>query len=147
VGQRLGDTGMARKEKVVADASVVTKWYSKEKDSEKAIEYMERHVAGSVELVAPALLVYEVANALNCKPDFTEEDVKSSIGALVDLSLTVEMPSKELMKRAVTVARDSDLSIYDSCYIALAEQLNVTMVTADRRLRDKTRRHPLISFL
>jgi len=138
---------MARKEKVVVDASVVTKWYGKEKDSERAIEYMERHITGRVELVAPALLVYEVANALNYKPDFTEEDVKSSIDALTDLSLTVEMPSKELMKHAISVARDSDLSVYDSCYIALAEQLNVRMVTADRRLRDRTRKHPLISFL
>jgi len=147
MGQRLGDTRMERKEKVVVDSSVVTKWYGKEKDSEKAIEYMERHIAGSLELVAPALLVYEVANALNYKPDFTEEDVKSSMDALADLSLTVEMPSKELMKRAVTVARDSDLSIYDSCYIALAERLNARMVTADRRLRDRTRKHPLIYFL
>ena len=138
---------MARKEKAVVDASVVTKWYGKEKDSERAIEYMERHITGRVELVAPALLVYEVANALNYKPDFTEEDVKSSIDALTDLSLTVEMPSKELMKHAISVARDSDLSVYDSCYIALAEQLNVRMVTADRRLRDRTRKHPLISFL
>jgi len=138
---------MARKEKVVVDASIVTKWYSQEKDSEKAIEYMERHIAGIFELVVPALLVYEVANALNYKPDFTEEDVKSSVDALADLSLTVEMSSKELMKRAASVARDSDLSIYDSCYIALAERLNVRMVTADRRLRDKTRKHPLISFL
>jgi predicted nucleic acid-binding protein len=138
---------MARKEKIVVDASIVTKWYSAEEGSDKAIEYMEKHIAGSIELIVPALLLYEVANALNHKPDFTEEDLQRSMDALVDLSLTVEMPSKELMKRAVSFAKASDLSVYDSCYISLAEGLNAKMVTADRRLLDKLRGYPLVSFL
>lgn len=138
---------MAGKEKIVVDASIVTKWYSPEEDSDKAIEYMEKHIAGSIELTVPALLLYEVANALNYKPDFTEEDMKKSMDALADLSLTVEMPSKELMKKTVSVAKDNKLSIYDSCYIALAEILKAKMVTADERLWDKMREHPLISLL
>ena len=138
---------MARKEKIVVDASIVTKWYSPEECSDKAIGYMEKHIAGSIELVVPALLLYEVANALNYKPDFAEEDVKRSMDALVDLSLTIEMPSKELMDKTVSIAKDNDLSIYDSCYIALAEGLDTRMVTADRRLWDRMRGHPLISFL
>jgi predicted nucleic acid-binding protein len=47
----------------------------------------------------------------------------------------------------VSVAKENGLSIYDFCYIALAERLNIKMVTADRRLWDKPREHPLASFL
>lgn len=138
---------MARAEKIVIDASVVTKWFSEEEDTAKAVQYKGRHVDGSIELVAPTLLLYEVANALNYKPDFTEKDVKNSISALIDLSLSIELPTKEVMEKAVSIARKHDLSIYDSSYIALAESLDIKMVTADGKLWEKMDKHPLIILL
>jgi len=147
VGQRLGDTGMAREEKIVVDASVVTKWFSEEENTAKAVQYKEGHVNGSIELVAPPLLLYEVANALNYKPDFTERDVKDSMRALTDLSLSIELPTKEVMEKTISIARKYDLSIYDSSYVALAESLNIKMVTADEKLWEKMEEHPLMLLL
>ena len=138
---------MAREEKIVIDASVVTKWYSEEEDTAKAVQYKQKHVDRGIELVAPVLLLYEVANALNYKPDFTEKDVKNSISALIDLSLSIKLPTKEAMEKAVSIARKYDLSIYDSCYIALAESLNIKMVTADEKLWEKMKEHPLMFLL
>jgi predicted nucleic acid-binding protein len=94
---------MAGKEKIVVDASVVTKWFSLEEDSAEALQYKESHVEGGVELIAPALLLYEVANALNYKPDFTEEDLKESMRALEDLSISIKLPTKDIMERAIII--------------------------------------------
>lgn len=138
---------MARKEKIVVDASIVAKWFSEEENTAKAVQYKEGHLDGSIDLVAPALLLYEVANALNYKPDFTEEDVKDSIGALTDLSLSIELPTKEIMEKTISIARKYDLSIYDSSYVALAESLNIKMVTTDEKLWEKIKEHPLMLLL
>ncbi len=138
---------MARKEKIVIDASVVTKWYSEEENTDKAVQYKESHVKGDVELTAPTLLLYEVANALNCKPDFTEEDVKDSINALIDLSLSIKPPTKEVAEKTISIARKYDISIYDASYMALAESLNVKLVTADEKLLEKVKKHPLLLLL
>jgi len=135
---------MAGKEKIVIDASVVTKWFSEEEDTEKALEYKERHVKGDIELTAPALLLYEVTNALNYKPDFKEEDVKDSINALIDLSLSIKLPTKEVMEKTVFTARKYNISIYDALYIALAEILNIILITADEKLIEKIGKHPLV---
>jgi predicted nucleic acid-binding protein len=138
---------MARKEKIVIDASVVTKWFSKEKDTDKAVQFMEKHVDGRIELVVPTLLLYEVANALNYKPDFAEKDVKDSLNALVDLSLCVKSPTKEVLEKTVSIARRHELSIYDASYVALAESLNIKVVTADEKLWKKLEKHPLLISL
>ena len=135
---------MAGKEKIVIDASVVTKCFSEEEDTEKALEYKERHVKGDIELTAPALLLYEVTNALNYKPDFQEEDVKDSINALIDLSLSIKLPTKEVMEKTVFTARKYNISIYDALYIALAEILNIKLITADEKLIEKVGKHPLV---
>jgi predicted nucleic acid-binding protein len=138
---------MAGKEKIVVDASVVTKWFSLEEDSAEALQYKESHVEGGVELIAPALLLYEVANALNYKPDFTEEDLKESMRALEDLSISIKLPTKDIMERAIIIARKYGISIHDSSYIALAESLNARMVTSDKRLLEKMGDHPLVHLL
>jgi len=135
---------MARKEKIVVDASVVTKWFSEEEHTDKAMQFKEKHIDGSIELVAPALLLYEVANALNYKPDFSEEDLKNALDALVDLSLSIKMPTKEVLETTFSVARKHGLSVYDSSYVALAESLNIKMVTADEKLWKKLEKHPLL---
>lgn len=48
----------------VIDASVVIKWFIEEKDSAKAVLLKEKHINGKTILIAPDLLIYEVANVL-----------------------------------------------------------------------------------
>lgn len=43
-------------------------------------------------------------------------------------------PTQELVASAVEVARDRQLSVYDACYVALAEAEDAVLVTSDRRL-------------
>ena len=138
---------MEGREKIVIDASMVTKWYSKEENTDKAVQYKTMYVIGEIELVAPSLLIYEVANALNYKPDFAQRDLKISIEALIDLSLSIKPPTKELMEKAVLISRKYGLSIYDSVYVALAENLNSKLITADKKLLERIKGHPLVQLL
>ncbi len=51
-------------ERIVADASVIVKWFVDEVHSEKARELRDEYINGSVEILAPELMPYEVLNAL-----------------------------------------------------------------------------------
>jgi predicted nucleic acid-binding protein len=51
------------------------------------------------------------------------------------------------MARAVEIARDHDATVYDATFVALAESLNVVMVTADARLAQRLRTLPCVRFL
>lgn len=138
---------MAREEKVVLDASVVTKWYTKEKDSEAAIEYKDMHVSGKLTIFEPSLLIYEVTNALNYNPNFSESDVKESIASLIDLDLKIIEPSKEMIAKIVSLARNYGTSIYDSSYLALGSMLDVNIITADSRFWEKIKNDPHVQLL
>ena len=138
---------MEGKKKIVLDASVITKWYSEEPSSNRALEYRQRHIDGEVELLEPTLLLYEVANALNYNPNFGEGDVKESMEALVDVSLSLKEPEKETLKLAVNLARKHGISIYDASYIALSMELGCHLVTADKGLWRKAKGIPYVRFL
>lgn len=47
-------------------------------------------------------------------------------------------PLRSLAREAWPLALARDLSVYDACYVALAEALHIPLVTADRRLAEAT---------
>jgi predicted nucleic acid-binding protein len=55
------------------------------------------------------------------------------------------VPLRNLAGAALAVAIDRDLSVYDACYVALAEAAGATLVTADRRLADAYDRVELVA--
>ena len=71
------------REVLVIDASIAVKWFNKEEYSDVADKLKNRHVRGEVVLVAPVLLLFEVANAWRYNPDF-ESDVEDAIRDLMD---------------------------------------------------------------
>jgi predicted nucleic acid-binding protein len=122
---------------LVVDASVVAKWFIPEEDSDKAIRLRNRHIEGSLTLMAPDLIVYEVANALAYHPDVADEDLREDVEALFMIDLDLVFPSTELMASIAEGARRHAISVYDSSYLALAEFTATNLVTADRRLYEK----------
>ena len=122
---------------LVVDASVVAKWFIPEEDSDKAIRLRNRHIEGSLTLMAPDLIVYEVANALAYHPDVADEDLREDVEALFRIDLDLVPPSTELMASIAEGARRNAISVYDSSYLALAEFTATNLVTADRRLYEK----------
>jgi len=124
---------------LVVDASVVAKWFIPEADSDKAVKLRNRHIEGTLNLMAPDLLLYEVANTLVYHPEIRDEAIQEDMEALFAVDIELVSPSSELMASIAEGARRRDLSVYDSSYLVLAEYVATNLVTADRRLYDKAK--------
>jgi predicted nucleic acid-binding protein len=120
--------------RLVVDASVAALWFIGEERSAAALEFVER---ADVPFVAPDLLPIEVANVLwnasrrRPKP-IPVAPVLEHLAGLISYE-----PSAKLLVAASAIARTLDHPIYDCLYLALVEQENASMITADRRLARK----------
>lgn len=122
---------------IVLDASVAAKFYFHEDGSDRARAVL----TSGVVVAAPDLLFVEMASVASkrvrrglCSADLGRDAV-ASVGDLVD----EVAPLSGLAQRAFVFARDSNFSAYDGAYLALAERLNVPVLTADERLVGKAR--------
>ncbi|MEX1006255.1 MAG: type II toxin-antitoxin system VapC family toxin [Acidimicrobiia bacterium] len=110
---------------IVVDASVVL-------DALVATGGTHTRLAGE-DLAAPHLLDAEVANALRSRNRTGDLDAVSAHRALTDLAaLEVERFSHVHLLTRVWELRDN-LTVYDALYVALAEALDIPLVTLDTR--------------
>ena len=85
-------------------------------------------------IAGPDLLRVEVASVLRRHTragHLTPEQADAALDDLVDFPITV-LPTAPLLRRVWELRQN--LTIYDGCYVALAEAVDSTLVTADRRL-------------
>jgi len=122
---------------LVVDASVVAKWFIPEADSDKAVKLRNRHIEGSLNLMAPDLLLYEIANTLVYHPEIRDEDIREDMEALFTVDIELVSPSSKLIASITEGARRRDISVYDSSYLVLAEIVATNLVTADKRMFEK----------
>ena len=115
---------------VVVDASVAVKWFVRDAGSERAIAILDDV---GLDLVAPDLFDLEVRNGL-----LKQSRLGALNDALLDRALTeldAVMPrlvsSQPLLRLATDLARRAAHPLYDCLYLALAERLDTTLVTAD----------------
>ncbi|MEM4251417.1 MAG: type II toxin-antitoxin system VapC family toxin [Candidatus Bathyarchaeia archaeon] len=131
----------------VIDASVAAKWFIPEEDSDKASKIMRKYSDGRIDLYAPDLLIYEVANVLRYRSDVTNEILTRNVENLFKLQLNLIPPSTDIMSEAAARARALDLSIYDACYMVIAETLATNLITADTGLYEKCRSTKIVFLL
>ncbi len=125
---------MERSEETVVDASVVIKWFSEEEGSDRALAVRSEHIEGRRTLIAPDLLVYEIANALRFKPGFNPRSTARALDDLFDMQVELMAPSKELVSRGSELAFKYSITTYDSCYLSLGELLGLEVITSDDKL-------------
>ena len=116
----------------VVDASIAVKWVIPEVLSDKA----DRVRDGEDDVLAPDLLLVEVANALWKKTAAEEISAREADAAfdLVRRSGIDLRPTAPLLPRAMDLARRLGHPVYDCVYLALAEREDAAFVTADQRL-------------
>jgi len=120
---------------LVVDASVVVKWFlTGEEDTNQAFLVRDDFVAGDVVLHAPAELPYEVLNALRYSALCPEERCLQAQVVLEGYGLTYHPLEGGVARRAIHIAYGDDLSVYDASYLALARELGIPLITADRQL-------------
>ena len=125
---------------VVVDTSLVLKWILKETDSDKAVALLIQWGNEQVEMFAPALLAYEVANILYQdvrKGKYTINVARESLMDVVMKGIVFDFSADlALSMRAMEFAHRFNLpASYDSHYLALAEREECELWTTDRRLQ------------
>ena len=116
----------------VVDASIAVKWVVPEVLSDQA----DRVRDGEDDVLAPDLLLVEVANAL-WKKSVAKEISPREANTAFDLVRRggIDLrPTGPLLPRAMDVARRLGHPVYDCVYLALAEREHAAFVTADQRL-------------
>ncbi len=126
--------------KLVVDASVAVKWLVSEPLSDEALAVL----AGPGPLIAPDLLVPEVANVLWKKVrrgELTEAMALERFEALSKMGLEI-LPTESITGRALALAVRASRTVYDALYVVLAEEHGCQFVTADEKLVNALRQTP-----
>ena len=116
----------------VVDASVALCWFVREAETEKA----NRLILSTIDLVAPSLMLVELANGLWNKirrgviPVALAEDGMREIRRFVPQIVD----DAALAAPALALARELDHPVYDCVYLALARRRNAPLVTLDQRM-------------
>ena len=122
---------------LLLDASAITSYILNEEGSEQIRTVMRRSISEGGRITTLPLAFKEVANALwKACVQRKLVDKDTIVGALNDLyTLPLELAEqdKDLLQRAMRMSLDSKLPVYDTLYIAVAEQEHSTLVTTDRK--------------
>ena len=128
---------MAGEALVVADASVVVKWFVEEEHTDAALRLRDDYVDRTVDIASPDLLPHEVLNALRYNPGLGERQLKEIVEALDKYSLWLAPLEGELAETSVENSMRHGISVYDSAYISLGQIREIPVYTADRRLMNR----------
>jgi len=128
---------VAKKNEYVVDASIVTKWFLVEANSDQAIRLRDEFATGRLRLTVPTLLFYEVTNALRFSGAFDQTDLALAAKSLSKYRFGIWRPRGKLLELSVQLSVREDVTVYDACYVALAKRLRTRLVTEDRELLHK----------
>lgn len=122
------------------DASTCLKWVFKDEiSSENALHLQKLYLDEKIELVAPNLWVFEIANGI--KTAYLRDRVPLNKCKLKLKQLIKSSPYLVNIEDEVEVCLNNALkyqiSVYDSAYITLAIIYKVTLISSDTKLVNK----------
>jgi len=132
------------KEALVLDASVIAKWFYDEEHTDKALEIRKEFFTGEIDIIVPELVLYEVSNALRYNKDIPRRDKREMIDDLSLIDFKVVRFSNKIASMALKMALDTDTTIYDSTYLAVAKLNKCPLITADKKYVKKIRSKDVI---
>ncbi|MEO8025828.1 MAG: type II toxin-antitoxin system VapC family toxin [Bryobacteraceae bacterium] len=120
---------------LILDASVIVKWVVLEDESEQADSLLADFLGARVDVHVPDLLYCEIASVLWKKVRREELSVADASRAAKQME---RFPfrvyqGRDLFSRALAIGIATKRSAYDCTYLALAEQVDAPLVTADER--------------
>lgn len=122
--------------RLVVDACVVLKWQLDDEDDRGSALALRNDylVEETVDLSAPTLLEYELANGVRSaarRVRLSPEVAGEALRNLLDCEIQLHAPDPG---RILTLAQEHAITPYDAAYVDLAERLGVELWTADRPL-------------
>ena len=119
---------------MIVDASVLLHAFLPDEIQPNALALVRRHISGRLHLKAPALLPYELSNAVwqaERRGRITSSQADRILQSFANLDIElVAQPWGEMLP----LARQFERSAYDAAYLALAQASGEPLVTGDLRL-------------
>lgn len=115
----------------VVDTSVALKWFSKEKDSEKADKLLKTLESKQIEIYLPELAKYELGNALFKGKRLSYVQARAILETLYMLPLNFVAEDFKLAKTSYRLAEKLNITYYDACFLALAKIRKIPLITAN----------------
>ena len=120
--------------KAVLDASILIQTLVREKYTDTALKL----VSMLKTIHVPSLILYETGNALvilTRKNLITKEDAVMKFKTVSSIpTLNIKTPP---LSRAIDIAIELEITLYDASYLALALEADAPLVTADKELYEK----------
>lgn len=126
----------------VVDASVVVDWVAPDSDpSLPARRLLAQWAEQDADVLAPRLLLEEVGNALLTgvrRDRWSGAQADTAFAALLRLPIQLRDTPADVARAYELSRRYDEHPIHDMIYIAMTERLGEQLVTADRRLPERT---------
>ena len=132
---------------IVSDASIILKLIIEEKHTPQALQLREKHITGEERIAAPELLYYELANVLATKVPVSIKSASSALAEIFNLEFETFTLGAEEFFSSIRASQKYKISVYDACYVILAERLNCDFITSDVKLFRKTKDLKFVKLL
>ena len=135
---------------LVLDASVITKWFFEEEDTDQALKLLEKHKLETIQINVPVLLFFEFGNTVvkKFREDIdTREEFNRNLTDLFSIQLSFAETKPDLLKLVYSLASRYEITFYDATYVALAKSLKCDFVTADKKLVEATKTLKFVKLL
>jgi predicted nucleic acid-binding protein len=126
---------------MIVDASVLLHAFLPDENQPNALAIVREHASGRLHLKAPALLPYELSNAVwqaERRVRITRSQADRIIQSFSMLDIEIISQSWGEM---LPLAHRFERSAYDAAYLALAEHLGEPLITGDERLYHAVHAH------
>lgn len=120
----------------VLDTSVVIKWFSEygEDDLAGALVLRQGIIEGTLAVVVPDLLFYELANALRFNPHFSADDVAQAVQSVNDMGFEIRAVEPAVLERSIDMAFKFNITVFDAYFLSLAQSEGKPLITADNKM-------------
>lgn len=122
---------------IVLDTSVIIKWFEKEKESDKAGFLLDAITSGKARMILPGFAQLEIVNILRLGKDFPAEKASKLIVDFFDLDPEFVEIDKRYALQISSLSYKSDITSYDAAFIAVSNQWNIPLFTADYKHHKK----------
>ncbi len=123
---------------LVADTSVIIKWFSPEEDWEKAAKIAEMVADKKAKIVLPQSVPLELINALHFGNKFPLEKTIECLIAFFDLQPELVSIDKLSAQKVTRFSYDVNLTSYDAAFLIIAEERGIKLFTADYKHHQKS---------
>lgn len=132
----------------VVDTSIVVKWLNteRENDIELANRLLEDALNGKIELVAPELVKYEVANVLLFSKKLSPNEADIVLAQFYTLPIHFAPDFEELSVDSFDLAHSLGITYYDAAFLAVAKYYDAILITENIKHQGKATDIEVISL-